>query len=149
MNVALAYKNGSLEPEDINCASSAPNALMGSRADRSVWPRIALSSGFQGASSKAKSFRLLGLSMKPLGATPVFLSFIVQGWVIESGRAVDYAAVSVMYLREGHQPVFNLDVTRWVTWQKNVSVIEMWAQTREGEDWEFCVDDVRIELVEE
>ena len=154
MNVPLAYKNGSLAPEDINCATSAPNALLGSRADPSVWPRIALSSAFHGtiptseSKSQAKSFKLLGLSIKALGVVPQYLSIILQGWVIESGRVVDSAFLSLTYLREGHQSVTKLDLSRWASWQKNITVVEMSAESRGGEDWEFCVDDVLVNFVE-
>ena len=150
MNVPLAYKNGSLAADDINCATSPPNALKGSRSNPSVWPRIAVSAGFPGtySTSKAKSFRLLGMSAKALGVVPKYLSVIFQGWVIENGRAIDSAYLSATYLSEGPKAVMRVNFTYWASWQKNITVVEVWAETQEKEDWEFCVDDVLIVFTE-
>ena len=149
MNVPLAYQNRSLEPEDINCASSAPNALMGARFNPSIWPRIGLSPSLS-QTPKVKSFQLLSLFVKPVGAAPLYLSIIFQGWVIEHGRAVDYASASLTYLTAGHHGPLKLELYKpWVNWRKNFTVVEMWAQTQEGEDWPFCVDDLVVGLVEE
>jgi hypothetical protein len=150
MNVPLAYKNGRLAAEDIVCATSPPNALKGSRWNPSVWPRIAVSAGFPGAysTSEAKSFKLLAMSTKALGVVPKYLSIIFQGWVIENGRAIDNAYLSITYLTEGRKAVRRVNFSEWASWQKNITVVEMWAQTLEREDWEFCVDDVLIDFAE-
>lgn len=52
-----------------------------------------------------------------------------------------------MYLSPGYQPVYKLDLrVRPPALGKSVSVVEMWAQSRDEKVWEFCVDDVLVRL---
>ena len=50
-----------------------------------------------------------------------------------------------MCLRAGEQLQNFLDIARvFPGWGEDVNMVEMWASTAEGEDWPFCVDDVRV-----
>jgi hypothetical protein len=149
MNAPLAYENDTLALQDLDCALSPPNVLLGSRSDRSIWPRISLAT-VPGQTSVAETneFRLVDLGIKALGYVPIYSTVVVQGWKIEEGVAVDSAYLSRTYLREGHQIISYLDLQRWPSWQKEFTVIEMWAETRTGEDLEFCIDDLQLEIVD-
>ena len=153
LNVPQAYLDGTLAAGDLNCATSPPNALLGSRSNRSIWPRFSLLPSPQNntpeASSKAPDFQLLSLTVKPLHSTPRYVTLLAQGWTIEGGRAIDNVGFSLTWLNEGYQRPFTLDLTLWDNWRKNLSVVEMWAESEAGEDWEFCVDDLRFVIMGE
>jgi len=51
---------------------------------------------------------------------------------------------SLMYIRDGYQPM--LRVPNW--WPGQINKLEMWAETKDRNDWRFCVDNLEVEFVE-
>jgi hypothetical protein len=151
LNAPQAYLEGNLSAADLDCAKSPPNAFLGSRSNRSIWPRFSVSpsskSKTPGASTKAPDFQLLTITVKPLHLTPRFVTLIGQGYTIEGGRAIYYTSFALTWLRDGYQRPYKLDLTKWDNWRRNLSVVEMWAETEDGDDWEFCLDNVEIVIV--
>ncbi|CZR57929.1 uncharacterized protein PAC_07819 [Phialocephala subalpina] len=141
----LASKAGLFPPEDTNCATSSPNALLGSRPTTGTWPRLILDPS---NSTDPSYFHIQSFAIKALGLVPRDLALHVNGFEITNGKVVTMYQAFVMYLRTGYQGMFVLDFARLGWWPKRINALEFWAQTSDGrKDWKFCIDDLKIALV--
>ena len=138
-----AYE-GLISIDDINCATSPHNAILGSRATRSIWPRFVV----ENWNETSTYFKLRGLSIKPVGSIPPYVSILVSGWEVVDGHAVNSTFLGITYLREGHMPVTRIDLTRFPTWEAKINMVEAYAYAPGGKDWPFCMDDIKIDLFE-
>jgi hypothetical protein len=87
--------------------------------------------------------------------TPLYNRITVQAW------GVDFSDLSAPVARQRHlliwtntragtQFQYPIDCAElFPGWGIGVNMVEMWAARAEGEDWPFCVDDVRVVFHEE
>lgn len=93
-------------------------------------------------------FNFVGLSRKPMNYTPLYTTVVVNAYGILPNRTLltHYSLIST-YLTKGYQPSFPLNITQFFpTWGRAVNMVEIYAQTPAGEDWDFCVDDLVVEF---
>jgi hypothetical protein len=96
-------------------------------------------------------FNFVGLNRKPMNYTPLHTTITINAYGIVGGNEIrtHYSLVST-FLTEGYQPSFPLNITQFFpTWGKNVNMVEIYAQTPSGEDWDFCIDNLMIEFLPE
>jgi hypothetical protein len=81
--------------------------------------------------------------------TPQYTTVFINAYGIVDKEVRTHYSLASTYLREGHQPSFPLNITQYFpTWGKNVNMVEIYAQTPDGTDWDFCIDNVMVEFVE-
>jgi hypothetical protein len=153
---------GLISGYDLNCAVSKPNALHGSRynvglsvlaRDRdeepSTFPSIQPSEG--GTSFDLKAFRVKPLNF-PINSVTLYVRgtrAMQSGSLLEESEAHPNMTWSVDF-PAGYHEVLNVsmhDFTRH-DWH-NLSRIELWADFNNANslmDWEFCIDDLEIEV---
>jgi hypothetical protein len=133
-------------PHDLNCSTSSPNAIMGSRTvSPPTLPRFYIPEALSDSSESLKFFTLDSIALKGMGYTPRGLLIYINGWAIVDGRAVDYTSLAMGYFREGYQPnASRLQLKKWGWWRKAINVVEIYAQAPNVTDWDFCMDDIEI-----
>jgi hypothetical protein len=96
-------------------------------------------------------FNFVGLNRKPMNYTPLHTAVFVNAYGIVDGKEVrTHYSLASTFLTEGYQPSFPLNITQFFpTWGKNVNMVEIYAQTPSGEDWDFCIDNLLIEFLPE
>lgn len=141
-----------ISPEDVNCATSSPNALYGTRynfePDRTNEPKqapyFALSSSSHCSQQLRSSFALRALKLKPLNMPFAYTTLSIRG----HGRnatldwSVDFPA--------GFHDMLSIEVEKFSRqiWT-NLTKVEVWADFHNDDfviDWEFCLDDLEIVL---
>ena len=87
--------------------------------------------------------------------TPLYSRITVQAWGVDfSNPSAPVARQRYLLVwtstRAGTQIQYPIDCAElFPGWGVGVNMVEMWATTAEGEDWPFCVDDVRVVFYEE
>lgn len=148
-----------ITPQDKNCASSTPNALLGSVQGSSGAPSIAIANASAMAAAGLQAwFDLHGFTGKPLAAPEGEgeTRLRVRGW---RAAADDYQNTSDDDTDAGEGGAWEDEPLEWFVdfpseyherlqvempeaW-RGLGRVEMWAQFGvDGLDWEFCVDDV-------
>ena len=92
-----------ITPQDYNCATSSPNALIGSRSGHSQVPPSFSSLRFSDSitSKQVITFDLLGLSIKPMESPPPGTTIHVKGY---SHRRLRPSNWSVEFISDYHLP---------------------------------------------
>ena len=132
--------HGTISVHDLNCAVSKPNALYGSKITKDH-PSIR-------AYDKSRAFTLHGLKIKPLNLPVGFVTISVQGF--PSNNTLPRLTWNVDF-PAGFHDVFDVRIEEFTKtpWEK-LARLEVWADFHYGEtvmdDWEFCIDDLEIEL---
>ncbi|OAL30615.1 hypothetical protein AYO20_08702 [Fonsecaea nubica] len=143
---------GIISANDLNCAVSKPNALYGAA-------RARLSNSQQGSMNlldqrpsiylynSTETFTLHALKIKPLDMPVGSVAISLQGFRLNEDStfswSVDFPA--------GFHDVLNVQVEKFTgkTWE-GLTRLEMWAefhfQNIKWKDWEFCVDDIDLEI---
>lgn len=94
-------------------------------------------------------FHIQSFSIKALGLVPRRLTLNVNGFEITDGKAVTVYQAFAMYLRAGYSRMLVFDFERLGWWPERINAMEFWAETDDGrKDWKFCIDDIKIALVE-
>ncbi|KAL9132167.1 MAG: hypothetical protein Q9217_000101 [Psora testacea] len=134
-----------ISPYDLNCAVSAPNALLGSRAYEGG-PAASFGIGNDTAMHEEglePSFTLRSLMVKPMAAPEPGTNLIIRGY--RDGK--DDLTWSVWFPSGYHLP-FEVRIAEFsgVKWEKleKVEVVADFGYDRL--DWEFCVDDIVVEF---
>ena len=136
-----------ISPHDLNCAVSAPNALLGSRDSRNGTPasfKIANATAMR-ALGLQPTFTLHSLKIKPMAAPEPGTDLIIKGY--RDGKRD--LAWSVWFPSGYHRPLeVYIEKFSRVKWEK-LKKVEIFAEFGYGRlDWEFCVDDLVVELSE-
>lgn len=154
-NPADAALDHLITPFDKNCASSPPNALLGSRQsseDQSLPPAIefvnsteVLDAGFE------PYFHLLAFKIKPL-ASPVGegeTRVRVRGYYHNNCNAASLSKAEGLEWYADFPSGYYLPFAASMSedW-RHLSKVEIWAEFGEQAlDWEFCMDDVVVSFV--
>ena len=136
-----------ISKNDLNCAVSPPNALLGSRVNLEGSPPASF--GITNADSMAKVglfpfFTLLSFYIKPLDAPPPGTTVFVKGYSYGSKSPLQW---HVDVVNGYHQPLLvHMQEFSGMSWNELYRV-EMWAEYGEDAlDWEFCVDDLEVQF---
>ncbi|MCJ1431207.1 hypothetical protein MMC27_000558, partial [Xylographa pallens] len=138
-----------ISPHDLNCATSAPNALIGSRVyDEGFAPSsiVIANATSMSAAGLLPYFSLLSFAVKPLDAPDVGTTVFVKGYTVGGGEPLQW---EVEFPAGYHLP-FRVEMARHSrkVWER-LGRVEMWAAYGEsGLDWEFCVDDLEVRFFE-
>jgi hypothetical protein len=139
---ATALK-GLISEHDLNCAVSAPNALYGTRylQDKMMLPQIQLTN-----QSTYTSFALKSMYIKPLDMPP-FSHATVR---LEASRIGGEQLQWSVDFPNGFHDTFQIRIEEFsrTSWSK-LSSLQITADFVNGDqlmDWEFCLDDLEIEL---
>jgi len=85
--------------------------------------------------------------MKPIGYFPSGGHIFVTGYELKDGALVRPPQQGFMgFLRPGHQQMFCINVGSSFG---VLSVLDVYAETAEGEDWPFCIDDLRVGFLDD
>jgi len=130
---------------DLNCAVSSPNALLGSRVGGRDLPA---SFGIADASSMVADglqahFTLLSFYIKPMDAPPPGVSIYVRGYS-HLQKPVEW---HVDFPSGYHLPLLvNMAKFSHLSWD-HLHRVEIWARFGEDAlDWEFCLDDLEVQF---
>ena len=136
-----------ISENDLNCAVSSPNALLGSRVNLEGSPPASF--GITNPDSMAKDgllpfFTLLSFYIKPLDAPPPGTTVFVKGYSYRHTMPLQW---HVDVVNGYHLPLLvNMQEFSGLSWDELYRV-EMWADYGEDAlDWEFCVDDLEIQF---
>lgn len=130
---------------DLNCATSSPNALLGSRAYERGAPAsfIIANASSMIAEGLEPHFTLLSFYIKPMDAPPPGVTIFVRGYSHAQepiGWHVDFPS--------GYYLPFLVDLGRFsgLSWNY-LHRIEISANFGEDTlDWEFCLDDLELQF---
>ncbi|EXJ54377.1 hypothetical protein A1O7_09716 [Cladophialophora yegresii CBS 114405] len=131
---------GTISGDDLNCAISKPNALYGSK--------VAAETPSIHAHDPSRTFTVHSLKIKPLDFPVGFVTINLRGFLLENLSSplewtVDYPAGFHDTL---HVRLEEFSKTRW----KGLTRLEVEADFHynnvEMDDWEFCIDDLEIEI---
>lgn len=141
-----------ISPNDLNCAVSAPNALVGSRLPKDVSAASfeianATEMGEQGL---APGFTLHGFSIKPMDAPEPGTDIVVKGHRVSEGvdgrdGKSEILEWSVFFPSGFHDP-FEVKIAEFSrqAWSR-LTKVEIHADFGyDGLDWEFCIDDLHV-----
>ncbi|KAL9628234.1 MAG: hypothetical protein Q9164_007352 [Protoblastenia rupestris] len=135
-----------ISPYDLNCAVSAPNALLGSRTSEN-----GTAASFEIASDTPvdksglwQSFTLHSLKVKPMAAPEPGTNLVIRGY--RNGTEYD-VAWNVWFPSGYHEPlevrIQEFSEMKWETLRK----VEIFADFGYDRlDWEFCIDDLVVEF---
>jgi hypothetical protein len=165
LNVPLAINTSLIAPEDIAAASSAPNALFGSRSSLSLsetkeapFPRFFVDPSYPSSSPNPapfhRKFLLHSFIIKPLGYIPkaTWAKFQIRAFDLEEetsrgallffggdNRGEGYVSRSseIWLASWGPMNVFEIKATEGV------------PGGEDGKDWDFTIDDLAVEILEE
>ena len=135
---------GIISPRDLNCAVSAPNALVGSRSygkEEAASFRIANGSSIT-TKHPRQSFALISFYIKPLDAPPMDITVSVIGYSYAQDKPlqwhVDFPA--------GYHLPFLVKMREYSRDQwEYLYAVEVSAEFSVDKlDWEFCVDDLEV-----
>ncbi|KAL9108224.1 MAG: hypothetical protein Q9227_006962 [Pyrenula ochraceoflavens] len=141
-----------IPPSDYSCATSPPNALLGSRRSPSLPPpTFSLPSN-----SSSSSFTLHELSIKPLTMPPPGATLHILGHKSTPSSSSPHSSSSSssdeykfdVNWPSGYDLPLKVDFKdftgrRW----EGVERVESWVEFgSQGLDWEFCVDDLVVEV---
>jgi hypothetical protein len=94
-------------------------------------------------------FNFVGFNRKPMNYTPRYTAVFVNAYGIVNHSIRTHYSLASTYLTEGYQPSFPINITQYFpTWGRDVNMVEIYAETPEGEDWDFCVDNLMVEFKE-
>ena len=147
-----AFK-GKIPEDDLNCAVSAPNALIGSRyqSDSLIRSKVPEGAYFEIANASSLTedglypyFTLLSFYVKPLAAPSSGTWITVNGY---SHVRQDPLTWSVYFESDYHEPLLvKIEQFSRQEWDKLYGV-EILADYGEDKlDWEFCLDDLQLQF---
>jgi hypothetical protein len=78
--------------------------------------------------------------------TPQYTAVVVNAYGVLPNRTVlTHYSLTSTYQTAGWQKSAALDVaTHFPNWGRRVNLVEIYAQTADGRDWPFCLDDLRL-----
>ncbi|KAI9776371.1 MAG: hypothetical protein M1835_005532 [Candelina submexicana] len=134
-----------ISPHDLNCATSPPNALLGSRTakDDIASFTINTTSTSTSPSHLRPYFTLHKSNIKPLDAPPPGTEMHVRGTSVD-GKVLEW---SVTFPAGYSLPLeVRMEEFSGEKWER-LGKVEMWAEFGyDALDWEFCVDDLEVEF---
>ncbi|KAI1613269.1 hypothetical protein EDD36DRAFT_465401 [Exophiala viscosa] len=146
-NPAHPRFEGRISSHDLNCAVSKPNALYGTRDNFDVGQ----TSSFERKplirpANTSDTFTLHALKIKPLDAPLGLVTVNLQGYRSAADGPLEW---SVDFPAGFHDVLYvQIEDFSKQTWNRLKSV-ELWADFHHDDvamDWEFCVDDISVEL---
>lgn len=156
---------GFIVPSDLNCAVSAPNALIGSRYTSDVAEKIAKSRKVKGVQSVKEPegayfeiasasaliaeglhpyFTLRKLYIKPLAAPSSGTTVTIKGYSLARKDPLSWD----IYFASDYQDPFEVKIQEFSKqeWDRLYGV-EILADYGEDKlDWEFCLDDLEVQF---
>jgi hypothetical protein len=81
--------------------------------------------------------------------TPQYTAVVVNAYgILPNHTILTHYSLTSTYFTKGWQPSFPLNITQYFpAWGRGVNMVEIYARTPAGEDWDFCVDDLIVEFV--
>lgn len=158
---------GLIVPSDLNCAISAPNALIGSRYTSDAAEKIAKSTKVKGVQSVNEPegayfeipsasaliaeglhpyFTLRKLYIKPLAAPSSGTTVTIKGYSLARKDPLSWD----IYFASGYHEPFEVKIQEFSKeeWDQLYGV-EILADYGEDKlDWEFCLDDLEVQFFE-
>ena len=139
-----------ISDNDLNCAVSPPNALIGSRYD-SDHPAKSSGAYFKicnGTSMIEQGlypyFSLLDLSIKPMDAPPPGTTITIKGYRFADKEPLVW---HVDFVSGYHLPLFvKMHEFSRVPWDRLYSVEILADFGEDALDWEFCMDDLEVQF---
>ncbi|KAL2845102.1 hypothetical protein BJX68DRAFT_269288 [Aspergillus pseudodeflectus] len=151
---ALTAANlGLIEQNATDCAFSSPNALFGPQTKQPwIRPQFESNATRLRTAGLLPFFNLKGISYKPLGDVPPNLLMNINAWEIVDSEARNVYTYWSPYKHGGHQKMerIEFDIFGDNGWGENVNMVEIFATAPDADEyWDFCVDDLWIELLED
>ncbi|MCJ1472551.1 hypothetical protein MMC13_001200 [Lambiella insularis] len=138
-----------ISDHDLNCATSPPNAIIGSRGNYGGSSPAAIeiaNATSMTASGLLPYFSLLSFSIKPMDAPDASTTIYLKGYSNATNSPMNWTAE----FPTGYHLPFqaNLKDHSHESWD-NLNRVEMWAEFGEDAlDWEFCIDDLEVQFSE-
>lgn len=151
-----------IHPSDLNCATSSPNALLGSRYGGSQQLQSSISINAAVGATKSRqldniptTFNLYSLSIKPLAmpidsvSDPVIANLTIRGWLASAPtRAADQQLVFGVKWSSGYAEPLRVDFRSYqfskLRWE-GLDRLDFAVEYGPGRlDWEFCLDDLVV-----
>ena len=136
-------------PADLNCAVSAPNALLGSRVSENGAPASFEIANGEAPTSTHKAvlqpgFTFQKMMVKPLAAPEPGTNLSIKGYREGKGESLEWG----VWFPAGFHEMFEVRIEEFsgVKWD-GLRKVEVKADFGyDGLDWEFCVDDLVVEF---
>ena len=141
-----------ISPNDLNCAVSTPNALIGSRYSSGRLNSLhgarfeIANATAMAAKGLSPSFTLVSLNVKPLDAPDAGTTVYITGYSKERSKPLTW---NVEFPLGYHLPLLvKLAEFSGTVWD-SLYAVEITADFGEDAlDWEFCIDDLKIQFHE-
>ena len=79
--------------------------------------------------------------------TPRYTSIFINAYGVVDKKLLTHYSLRSTYLREGYWPSYPINITHFLPgWGRNVNMVEIFAETPGGEDWDFCIDDIMVDF---
>lgn len=136
---------GRISPNDLNCAISAPNALIGSRDQKDSDAKASFQIEDEDAMVEdgfGPYFDLLSFYIKPMDAPPPGSTVFVKGYSHWRKEPLEW---NVDFITGYHLPLLvKIEQYSGESWSR-LHKVEMWADYGDDAlDWEFCIDDLQV-----
>ena len=89
--------------------------------------------------------------MKPMNFTPKYTTIYIEAYGVDFNTSNGVPEIKTHYgmfsmqLRNGTAIQYPVDFpSLWPGWGRDVNMVEMWAETVQGEDWPFCIDNLHV-----
>jgi len=132
---------------DDDCATSNPNALIGTQWEKDSQPRFTTENAYN-YTNNGLFFDVNSLSIKPLSSGyPDDVKITLTGWKIRNLEVVKYIKTHITFRGRRFYPVDRLDL-KAIGWAiQDVNVLEITA-VRGATYKSFCVDDIELDFNE-
>ncbi|KAI9697807.1 MAG: hypothetical protein M1836_004483 [Candelina mexicana] len=135
-----------ISPNDLNCATSPPNALLGSRTSKDDIASFTINTTSTSPSHLRPYFTLHKFNIKPLDAPPPGTEMHVRGTSVDEKVFEWSVTFPAGYTLPLEVRVEEFTAEKW----ERLGKVEMWAEFGyDALDWEFCVDDLEVEFTSE
>jgi hypothetical protein len=141
-----------IQPPDRNCATSSPNALLGSRyGPQDRRPTIMVNAEATSLRQLHPFFDLHSLSIKPIAlpvdAVPVIANVTITGWAANQPEMYSPVVFRVEWTSGYTEPLLvDLDSKQFSEYKwEALEVLDLSVDYGPDQlDWEFCLDDLTV-----
>lgn len=149
VNTTAAVLGGYLDAEDVDCATSKPNAIRS--ASKKYWtPSVFRSNATAlAALNVTEFFDLVSFAAKPLGDSEAWTYIVIDAYELDGKVIKDWHELAIGWGEQtGHLEPIQLEPREYFEgWGEHVNWVEFDARNDDGEPVPFCLDDIVLEFV--
>jgi hypothetical protein len=146
MTVVDVSKDGFLDDEDRDCATSHPNILVSSSSSDGQLPQIKIGAAPSNDGASSLGFDLLSLSIKPRlkrSSDPVLIRY--KFWQVRNGQTVA-SNLSQVFHGVGHHAVTHMEFEKYGFTIRDLTAVEVTVVEDSKVDFAFCLDDLSVRI---